>query len=83
MGQSKAKQVKTNTTPFTGALSAADVDAQKAFETLDKNGQIVKKVSTSDATVTPIFTFAIPEDTAVGIVVEVVGKRTDSTGRLF
>lgn len=82
MSQPKGKQVKLDTTLFDGALSAADVDAQKAFETLDVAGAIVKKASTTDATVTPIFTFAIPEDTTVAIMVDIVGKRTDGTGRL-
>jgi hypothetical protein len=82
MGQNKAKQVKTDVTPFDGALSSADVTVQKALETLDEAGDVVKKASTTDATVTAIYSFAIPEDATVVIMVDVAGKRTNGTGRL-
>lgn len=83
MGQTKAKQVKTNTSAFDKALSSADVDVQKALDTLDEAGAIVSTVSTTDATATAIYTFAIPDDSMVGITAEVSGKRTNGTGRIF
>ena len=82
MPQPKAKQIATDTALFDGALSAVDTTVQKALETLDEAAAIIRRVSTTDATVTAIYTFAIPEDTTVTIMVDFAGKRTNGTGRL-
>jgi len=77
-----AKQIAVDVTGFDKGLSSADSDLQTALETIDEGLPIKDKVSTTDATVTPIFTFAIPTDTTVVIMVDIAGKQTNGTGRL-
>ena len=82
MPRQKAKQIEALTAAFSRALTAADGDLQKALETLDEAATIVRRLSTTDATVTAIYTFAIPTDTTVTIMADISGKRTNGTGRL-
>jgi hypothetical protein len=82
VGQIKGKQVGLNATLFTRALTS-EADVQAALETLDEAAFIVRRETTADATPVVIYSFAIPEDTMVGVTAKVAGKRTNGTGRIF
>jgi hypothetical protein len=83
MPRQQAKQIAIDTTGLDRALTSADDDLAKALLTLNEAAAIIRRLNTTDATATAIYTFAIPNDTTVGITAEVSGKRTNGTGRIF
>jgi Flp pilus assembly protein TadG len=82
MPRPKGKQVEVDTTLLTRALTT-ESDVQSALETLDEAAFIVRRVNTTNATPTVIYSFAIPADSTVGVTAKVAGKRTNGTGRIF
>lgn len=69
----------TDATAETLKIDAVRVSPHDYPET----GPVIKKVSTTDATVTPIATFDILADSDVTIMADISGKRTNGTGRLM
>lgn len=83
MPQPAAKQLRTDTSNFDGALSSAENTVQKALDILDDRVDPGQKntATTTDATVTTVTTIAIPDNTVVLIDAYIVGRRTDAAGR--
>lgn len=83
MPQPAAKQLKTDTSNFDGALSSSEDSVQKALDALDDLVAPGDKqtATTTTATVTTVTTIPIPDNTVVLIDAYIVGRRTDAAGR--